>query len=219
MSEIGQSIKSIVKKGIEMIGNSAESLASTTRQKVEAYNLSNEQKEVFALIGSKVFEMSKQGIVFPNELDDDLKKASEINDALHSLRNETGNACNEAEANETREGIPSLKPVDAEEKSEPLQAAEFAAANNNDTPVIIVEDDETNEDNSSGSESCPLSSAINDLFESMPKVDKMMDKVNNSLDGLGESLRKFSGDLGKQLEDFSDEMMGVEKDHNNSDNG
>ncbi len=218
MSEIGQSIKSIVKKGIEMIGNSAESLASTTRQKVEAYNLSNEQKEVFALIGSKVFEMSKQGIVFPNELDDDLKKASEINDALHSLRNETGNACNEAEANETPEGMPSLKPVDAEEKSEPLQAAEFAAANNNDTPVIIVEDDETNEDNSSGSESCPLSSAINDLFESMPKVDKMMDKVNNSLDGLGESLRKVSGDLGKQLEDFSDEMMGVEKDHNNSDN-
>ena len=52
MSEIGQSIKSIVKKGIEMIGNSAESLASTTRQKVEAYNLSNEQKEVFALIGT-----------------------------------------------------------------------------------------------------------------------------------------------------------------------
>ena len=64
---------------------------------------------------------------------------------------------------------------------------------------------------------CPLSSAINDLFEQMPPVDKMMDKVNSSLDELGENLKKFSDEFDRQLNDFSDQMMGVEKDSQDKD--
>ena len=53
--------------------------------------------------------------------------------------------------------------------------------------------------------------AINDLFEKVPPVDKMMDKVNNSLDELGDSLRKFSGEFDRQLDEFTDQMMGKDK--------
>jgi hypothetical protein len=45
----------------------------------------------------------------------------------------------------------------------------------------------------------------------MPPVDKMVDRVNNSLDDLGENLRKFSGEFDKQLNKFADQMMGNEK--------
>ena len=62
---------------------------------------------------------------------------------------------------------------------------------------------------------CPLSSAINDLFEKMPPVDKMVDKVNNSLDELNDNLRKFSGEFDKQLSDFADQMMGKDPDQKN----
>ena len=39
----------------------------------------------------------------------------------------------------------------------------------------------------------------------------MMDKVNNSLDELGDSLRKFSGEFDRQLDEFADQMMGKDK--------
>ena len=58
---------------------------------------------------------------------------------------------------------------------------------------------------------CPLSSAINDLFEKMPPVNKMMDKVNSSLDELGDNLMKFSGEFDKNLNDFADQLMGNDK--------
>ena len=80
-----------------------------------------------------------------------------------------------------------------------------------EVPVIEVENDEEDKEDEAGQEACPLSSAINDLFENMPQVDKMMDKVNSSLDELGENLLKFSGEFGKQLDDFTDKMMGKDE--------
>ena len=75
-----------------------------------------------------------------------------------------------------------------------------------DIPVLKVEPSDKTEEHDYAD--CPLSSAINDLFENMPPVDKMMDKVNNSLDELGDNLRKFSGDFEKQLNQITDEIMG-----------
>ena len=73
MSEFGGSLKNIVMKSIEAIGNKASDLAAGAKQKVGEYNLANEKKDVFSEIGSKVFELSKQGVAFPEELQEDLK--------------------------------------------------------------------------------------------------------------------------------------------------
>ena len=82
-------------------------------------------------------------------------------------------------------------------------AAEYAAKDDSDVPVIEIEEEEEKT-----VEECPLSSAINDLFEQIPPVDKMADKVNSTLDEMGDNLRRFSSDLGKQISDMADDLMG-----------
>ncbi len=223
MSEFGGSLKNIVMKSIEAIGNKASDLAAGAKQKVGEYNLANEKKDVFSEIGSKVFELSKQGVAFPEELQEDLKKAAEIGAELDRIRAEKEAA--EKAKQETAEQEADAAATDEKDKEAPEYreapviemprfdgpvAAEYAARDNRDVPVIRVDDpDEKNGDGDFAD--CPMSAAINDLFEQMPPVDKMMDKVNSSLDELGENLKKFSDEFDKQLNDFSDQMMGTEK--------
>lgn len=223
MSEFGGSLKNIVMKSIEAIGNKASDLAAGAKQKVGEYNLANEQKDVFSEIGSKVFELSKQGVAFPEELQEDLKKAAEIGAELDRIRAEKEAA--EKAKQETAKQEAEAAATDEKDKEAPEYreapviemprfdgpvAAEYAARDDRDVPVIRVDDpDEKNGDGDFAD--CPMSAAINDLFEQMPPVDKMMDKVNSSLDELGENLKKFSDEFDKQLNDFSDQMMGTEK--------
>ena len=207
MSEIGENLKNIVMKGIEVIGNKAGNIASTARQKVGEFNLANDQKELFSLIGSKVLELSKQGVEFPEELKEDLKRAAEMGAELDRIRSEKVDSGKTAD--EKSEDMPEYRETPEPEgraPAAPAGAAEFTAKDDLDVPVIEVPEEERPEEEAFAD--CPLSSAINDLFENMPPVDKMMDKVNNSLDELGDSLRKFSGDFGRQLDEFTDQMMG-----------
>ena len=205
MSEIGENLKNIVMKGIEAIGNKASNIASNAKQKVGEFNLANEQKELFCTIGSKVLELSKQGIEFPEDLKEDLEKAAGIGEELDRIRAEKEAAEKAAEKEEAEE-ITEYREASADETNiEIPAAAEYAAKDDRDVPVIDTEEADDAEENAFAD--CPLSSAINDLFEKMPPVDKMMDKVNSSLDELGDNLKKFSDSFGKQLDEFADQMM------------
>ena len=82
MSEIGENLKNLVLKGIEVIGTKANDIASSAKQKVGEFNLANEQKELFSAIGSKAFEMFRQGADLPEELAEELKKAAEIEEEI-----------------------------------------------------------------------------------------------------------------------------------------
>ena len=233
MSAFGGSLKSIVKKSIEALGNKASDLAAGAKQKVGEYNLANEQKDVFSDIGSKVFELSKQGVAFPEELQEDLKKAAEIGAELDRIRAEkeaAEKAKQEAAEKEAVEKETAAKEAEAgatdtenreapEYREAPVMemptfdgpvAAAYAARDDRDIPMISVEEPEKKDDGRDFAD-CPMSAAINDLFEQMPPVDKMMDKVNSSLDELGENLKKFSDEFDRQLNDFSDQMMGCDK--------
>ena len=200
MSEIGENLKNLVLKGIEVIGTKANDIASGARQRVGEFNLANEQKELFSAIGNKVFEMFRQGADLPGELAEELKKAAEIEEKIIRIRAEK-------EAGEKAAETPSYAETPADEKAAPEMpdAAEYAARDDGDIPVIEVEEPEKDDEDMPD---CPLSSAINDLFEKMPPVDKMVDKVNSSLDELNDNLRRFSGEFDKQLSDFADQMMG-----------
>ena len=204
MSEIGENLKNIVMKGIEVIGNKASNIASNAKQKVGEFNLGNEQKELFCSIGSKVLELSKQGIEFPEDLKEDLNRAAEIGEELERIRAEKEAAEKETKT-ETEDNTEYREKTSEEVNAKVPAAAEYAARDNSDVPVIEVEKTEDSEENTFAD--CPLSSAINDLFEKMPPVDKMMDKVNSSLDELGDNLKKFNDDFGKELDEFTDRMM------------
>jgi len=205
MSEFGQNLKNYVMKGIEAIGNSAGSLAASTRKKIDEYNLSNQMNDVFCSIGKTVYELSKDGTDFPEKLRDDLEKAAQLEDSLKELRKEI-----ESEEKENPDTIDkdesrhSAEGNERENINNEISAAEYAAENDSDIPVLEIQEDPEPDQRSES----PLSNAINELFEKTPTVDKMVDKVNSSLDDLGESLRRFSGDFEKQLNGFSDQMMG-----------
>ena len=206
MSEIGENLKNLVLKGIEVIGTKANDIASSAKQKVGEFNLANEQKDLFSNIGSKVYELFKQGADLPAELTEELKKAAEIEEKLEGIRaeKETDTDCTE---------IPSYAEATSDAAAPEVPAvAEYAAKDDGDIPVIEVEEPEKEDESMP---ECPLSYAINDLFEKMPPVDKMVDKVNNSLDELNDNLRKFSGEFDKQLSDFADQMMGKDPDQKN----
>lgn len=200
MSEIGENLKSFLKKGIEVIGNKASDLASNAKQKVGEYNLANEKKDLFSAIGSKIYDNYLNGDTVPEGLEEELTRITEIDQELEAIRAEKEKAGESAEsdAGEPGERVQTEEEVSAEEPA----AAEYAAKDDSDVPVIEIEEAEKEKVGE-----CPLSSAINDLFENMPPVDKMVDKVNSSLDDLGENLRKFSSDFDKKLKDFSDQMM------------
>ena len=177
MTEIGENLKNLVLKGIEVIGTKANDIASSAKQKVGEFNLENEQKDLFSNIGSKVYELFKQGADLPGELAEELKKAAEIEEKLKGI-------CAEKETDTDCTDIPSYAEAASDTAApETPAAAEYTAKDDGDIPVIEVEEPEKEDESMPD---CPLSSAINDLFEKMPPVDKMVDKVNSSLDELNE---------------------------------
>ena len=202
MSEIGENLKNILKKGFEAIGSKASDLASSAKQKVGEYNLTNQKNDLFSSIGRKIYELSLSGAAVPEGLEEELKQIAEIDKELGKIQEEkkSEEAC---EAAGEDAGDAGRRTAEEEPVSGEPAAAEYAAKDDSDVPVIEIEEEEEKT-----VEECPLSSAINDLFENMPPVDKMVDKVNSSLDDLGENLRKFSSEFDKQLNDFSDQMMG-----------
>lgn len=200
MSEFGENLKNMVKKGIETIGIKAGDLAAGAKQKVNAFNLAGEKNDLLSSIGKKVYEQFLESGNVPEGLEEELKKIAEIDKELEEIRAAKNEENEEAEDGKAGEAG---KREETEEPSLDMPSAvEFVAKDDRDVPVIEIGEEEKEV------EDCPLSSAINDLFEKMPPVDKMMDKVNNSLDDLGENLRRFSSDFDRQLNEFSDQMMG-----------
>lgn len=202
MSEFGQNLKNMVIKSFETIGTKAVNFAANAKQKVETYNLVNRQKDLFAALGEKVYQMAGKGTSFPEELAEDLAKIARIDEELKRLSEQE--ETEETNETEKAEGSGSAEPEIGREQE--TVAAEYTAKDDMDVPVIQVENEPAAEEDSRSD--CPLSTAINDLFEKMPPMDKMVDKVNSSLDELGDSLKKFSGEFDKQLSDFADQMMG-----------
>ena len=209
MSEFGQNLKDFVLKGIETIGSTVGSLASSTRQKVDEFNLENEKKDLFAGIGQKVYELYQQGAEVSDALRDDIMKISEIESKLSLLRSSGKETPDAEEKGGETDSRPSASEEELRREAAPSVNV-YTAENDHDIPVLRVEDEESDVPEEDATE-CPLSSAINDLFEKMPPVTKMVDKVNSSLDELGDSLRRFTGQFDQELNDFSDRMMGKDK--------
>ena len=56
-----------------------------------------------------------------------------------------------------------------------------------------------------------ISDAIDDLFDQVPSVDSMAEKMNDALDQMGSNLKKFSDEMDKQLNDLSDQLTGSDQ--------
>ncbi|MBR6164710.1 MAG: hypothetical protein IKQ45_02130 [Clostridia bacterium] len=209
MADRGLNLKNMVIKGMEAIGNTATSIANSTRQKMDALSLQGEKEELLTKIGEQVVELWKAGENLPGELTENVEKAILIDEQMKVVQREQSAEETSGEAEETPAPVLQQEMPQEAPAVRGAQAVEYTAQDDHDIPVIEVEREEGK---ATEEEPCPLSSAINDLFEKMPPVDKMAEKVNSSLDELGENLRKFSGEFDKELNRFADQMMGKDGD-------
>ena len=124
-----------------------------------------------------------------------------------------------AVAVESEEEIPEPE-TDGPETDIPVEAAEPAADeavpeapeeeesdSEQPAPVLEIPDSSALENPDASENASSLSSAINELFERVPSVDSMAEKVNQSLDQMGENLKKFSEGMDQQLEQLTDQLL------------
>ena len=202
MSDFGLNLRELVSKGMEAIGNTASNIATSTRQKVNELNTGARKKELYEALGEQVYIAWLNGEEFPDTMTEALRELLQLDQ-----HDSTGSPAAEKEPQEPEvpeEEAEPAEPVESVDSPEPEEPVSIPAEEtHSDIPVIEIPETEKPEKVNE-----PLSSAINSLFEQIPPVDQLADKVNASLDEMGEQLKKFSDTFGKQLNDMTDELLG-----------
>jgi len=180
MADLGKGIKDFWLKSMEAIGNTASNIANNTKYKVNEMNMVNRRREILGDFGAKAYELWQKGVEFPEELELQLQELSMLDIQLNELRMEK---LSNVEARHEENA-----PEEMENTADVDSVVEVSVKENepDEIPVIINGDD-----TSASTEQCPLSDAINNLFEETPPVSEMAGKVNQSLDSFGASLRQI----------------------------
>ena len=224
MADFGKSLKGIWMKGMEAIGNTANSIAANTKFKVEEMNMLNRRTEILTDFGNKAYALFLKGERFPEELEKQLTELSELDEKLNSIRaehitslrteeqtEEKAEAEDTAAAKEAEAADEAEESAEAEnisEEAEGSKTAEKAAPENavteeeeKDEPVPVIRADRP-EEPARADEGMQFSDAINELFEKAPSTEEIEKKVDSALDSMQENLQTF----GKQISDGIDEL-------------
>ena len=82
MNDLGHNLKELVIRGIDAIGNTASSLASSTRQKVNELSLRGQRNEIMESFGEKAYAAWKNGMELPESLAADLREVMALDEEL-----------------------------------------------------------------------------------------------------------------------------------------
>ena len=226
MADLGSSIKGLWMRGMEAIGNTASSIATNTRSKVDEMNLVNRRAEILKDFGNKAYALWQKGEPFPEELDTQLKELAKLDEKLIDLRAErlagvkTDDASKETPVSaEEEDSVKDAEEeaVPAEEETEEAEEEEaeedFGEEEEDDAaeeekeedavPVIRVETPEESAEPAQG-----LSDAIDNLFQQIPSADESAEKVNSALNSLEEGLNRLSEKVDQGLESLSEAIDG-----------
>ena len=88
MADFGNSLKNIWMRSMEAIGNTASSIASNTRFKVDEMNVMNRKAEILKDFGAKAYALWQKGEHFPEELEEQLKELGQLDEKLNDMRAE-----------------------------------------------------------------------------------------------------------------------------------
>ena len=88
MAEIRNQLKKIWIRSMETVGNTASSIASNTKFKVDEMNLQNQRREIIANIGSLAYVLWQKGEAFPEEIRKQLQEIQTIDERLNDMRAE-----------------------------------------------------------------------------------------------------------------------------------
>lgn len=206
MAGIKQGLKDVWLKGMEAMSKTASNFASSTKYKVDEMNLVNRRREILDGFGSKAYELWQKGEKFPEELEQLLAELGEVDVRLNELRMEHLSNVKADEAEETAEEATEEAPEAEQEEVEEVNTVEVVAdecdpaseEEEETVPVLEIPDEEPK----TAEKDCPISDAINNLFEKTPSVEDMAGKVNTALDNLGESLKQFGANVEQKVEEI-----------------
>ncbi|NLB91745.1 MAG: hypothetical protein GX786_11080 [Clostridiales bacterium] len=86
MADIFDTLKKTWIKTIEVVGDTANTLADSAKNKVNEMNLSTSRKELVAHCGNLAYELWLQGEAFPEALISEFETLKDFDDQLESLR-------------------------------------------------------------------------------------------------------------------------------------
>ncbi len=215
MADIRENVKNAWMKGMELIGNTASTIANNTKFKVDEMNLVNRRREILNNFGAQAYALWQKGVSFPNELEDQLKELKLLDEQLSDLRAErvsgieTSARMENASASvqepaDEAEDAPLEEPVPQDETNSGFDFTAVEKPAEPEIPKIEIETPEPAEKKDNE----PLSDVISDLFGNAPSVDEMAGKVNQALDSLGDNLKKFAKEVDQGLSDLSDKIRG-----------
>jgi len=86
MSDIGKSVREFLLQGVKAVNSAANSVASTTRYKVDELNLQNRRKELLSAASDLAYTLWKGGEALPESLGSILEKVAAVDADLASMR-------------------------------------------------------------------------------------------------------------------------------------
>ena len=151
--------------GMKAIGNTAASIANNTRYKVDEVTIQNRRREIMNDLAHKAYALWLKGERFPEQMEKLLSELNQLDEQLNDMRAEkyavTGN---------------------------PVQTA---SPDTEDTAPDESEQPEADEEPSVTVNNYPVSTEINELFDSTPSVGRSAEKVNTAMDQLSDRIRNF----------------------------
>ena len=96
MGNIVKGLKKTWLRGMEVIGNTASSIAENAKYKVNEMNLETRRREILADFGSIAYEMWQRGESFPPVLEAQLKQLNALDEQLTAIRAQRFAAAREA---------------------------------------------------------------------------------------------------------------------------
>lgn len=168
-------------KGMRTVGNTAATIASNTKFKVDEMILQNRRKELADDLSGKAYSLWVKGASFPPEMTLILEEIRKLDNRLSDMRAE-------------RSGPEITAPIPAEPANEAADTTEEKAETESDDhrSTEMKADTETSLNGAITGASQSVQSEINGCFDPVASVDKMAEKVNSSLNQLTSKIRSFS---------------------------
>ena len=208
-------------KGMKTIENTATNIANNTKYKVDEMTLQNRRRELAGDLSSVVYSLWLKGAELPEELTRILQEIQDLDDRLNDMRAEkyaqgksaaeirTITADGTADAAEQTD---EAAEKDADEAPQAVTWPEIPAIHPDgtaDQPEEAKEEEEAEEEEPLSEAitgaARSLQSEINGYFDHGVSVDKMAEKVNNSLDQLTDKIRSFAPEKADQPEENTSE--------------
>lgn len=199
MADIGKSLKTAWLKGMEAIGNTASNIASNTKYKVNEMNVINRRREILSDFGARAYELWQKGVTFPEELENDLKELSHLDEQLNALRTER------------LAGVKTAAEQTEDAHAADTKADEAPAEESDKTSGVPTIDVPAQEDAPEAEK--PLEDPIDELVRRQQDAQALNDKVDKALDEVSDTMNKMGGAIDSAIASMTDALQGQDKDH------